>query len=472
MKQFFKNEYRAYRQSWRDYQDGFKRSNDIVHLPYRSFKFLILFFLLASLCYGGSKIGCTTYNHVKVKEFKSVNKDEEKQDKNSFKKNLNKKDLHGLLDCKNFANLNEKKFTCISKGHKLKVSTTIDTSLQHFMQDKIRVSNSRMIGLVVMSVQTGKILSMIGYDKINKSQNPCTIDRFPAASIFKIVTAAGAIEQCGFDPEKIVTYNDGRWTLYKRQLEEKITKYTRTIPFSNAFGQSINSVFGKIGIYNLGKNGLTKYATAFGFNREINFEIPITPSSISVPDEPYKIAEIASGYNHETLISPIYGVVLASAVLNDGIPVEPTIIDRIEENGEVIYSSKSINLNQAISPITAKSLKTLMNATINSGTSRKFYKGHERDLLLSKLNIGGKTGSLNGNIEGDDVRYDWFVGFAEEKEGFEKIVMSILVAHEKYIGIKAAQYARLVMTKYFSDYFELKKNLKTEKVKPESSKKA
>ena len=45
------------------------------------------------------------------------------------------------------------------------------------------------------------------------------------------------------------------------------------------------------------------------------------------------------------------------------------------------------------------------------------------------------------------------VGFAEEKGGTAKIVVSAVVAHEKYIGTRASQYARMAMKQYFGNYF-------------------
>jgi hypothetical protein len=45
------------------------------------------------------------------------------------------------------------------------------------------------------------------------------------------------------------------------------------------------------------------------------------------------------------------------------------------------------------------------------------------------------------------------VGFAEEKEGAKKISISVVVAHEKYIGKRASYYARIAMKQYFRNYF-------------------
>jgi beta-lactamase class D len=93
----------------------------------------------------------------------------------------------------------------------------------------------------------------------------------------------------------------------------------------------------------------------------------------------------------------------------------------------------------------------MMQATVRYGTARKTFRGYRKDRILSQLNIGGKTGSIFNRKH--DLRFDWFVGFAEEIQGEKKLAVSIVVAHEEYIGIRAGQYARMVIRKHFLDYF-------------------
>ena len=92
-----------------------------------------------------------------------------------------------------------------------------------------------------------------------------------------------------------------------------------------------------------------------------------------------------------------------------------------------------------------------MNASITSGTASKSFSGFKKDRILSKLRIGGKTGSINKNAQ--HLKYDWFTGFAEEKSGSKKIVTTVLVVHEKYIGIRAARYSRMAIKEYFKNYY-------------------
>ena len=82
---------------------------------------------------------------------------------------------------------------------------------------------------------------------------------------------------------------------------------------------------------------------------------------------------------------------------------------------------------------------------------RQTFRDADRDWVLSKLEIGAKTGSINSR--NNDARYDWFVGYAGEKEGDVRIAISAVVAHEEYIGVRAGDYARLAIRQYFQETF-------------------
>jgi cell division protein FtsI/penicillin-binding protein 2 len=79
------------------------------------------------------------------------------------------------------------------------------------------------------------------------------------------------------------------------------------------------------------------------------------------------------------------------------------------------------------------------------------FRRYRKDKIISRLEIGGKTGTINNKT--DDVKYDWFVGYAQDKAGDGKLILSVLVAHEKYIGIRATQYAIMAFKKYFKSHF-------------------
>lgn len=437
--------------SWRNYQRKLQRTAVLRHIIKASLKYTAL--LLFLLFIGHRMIGGLGKADSRTPEsLVAANQSNAGASALHRKPLWDKKDIRTMLDSKFFTNLEDKSFTYSYKGQQLKVDTSLDLSLQRFVQKKMNRSTSRYIGIVAINPATGKILSMASYDKTDSSNNLNIDSKFPAASLFKIITAAAAAEKCGFAPQTKLSYNGRKHTLYKSQLKDRNNKYTNRITFQDAFAQSVNPVFGKIGVRYLDGKTLEKYAAAFGFNREIGFEIPLTTSVVSLTDEPYHWAEIASGFNRETRISPLHAALITATILNRGQLIEPSIIDKItNETGETLYQSQIKLINRVITPEASQVVNVLMEATIRSGTAKKIFRGYRKDKILSRLNIGGKTGSIDNKAH--DVRFDWFSGFAEEKGGSQKIVLSILVGHEKYIGTRASHYARMIFKHYFQDYF-------------------
>jgi cell division protein FtsI/penicillin-binding protein 2 len=361
---------------------------------------------------------------------------------------VGKEAVRQMLDEEAFNNLTEKNFALPVEDRVLQVETTLDADLQNYLLEKIDRTNSRHVGIVVMEASTGRLLAMAGFEKTAPAANPCLRSDFPAASIFKMVTAASAVDQFGYTAESPMHFNGYKHTLYKRQLTDAINRYTTTVSFRDAFAESVNPVFGKIGELRLRKPLLEKSADAFGFNEPLDFELPLPPSHFQVSDEPYNWAEAASGFNQETTISPLHGAVMASAVLNGGRMVAPSIVERIvDDRGKVLYRWQTGREQQAMSARAATELSQMMETTITSGTGRKAFRRYRQDKVLSRLQIGGKTGSIDNASH--DVRYDWFVGFARERQGHGAVVVAVMVGHEKYIGIRATQYARMAMTYYF-----------------------
>jgi cell division protein FtsI/penicillin-binding protein 2 len=340
-------------------------------------------------------------------------------------------------------------------GRPFQVSTSLDLELQQYLLKRMDRVNSRYIGVVAMAPDTGRILAMAGFNKVDPDRDPCRMAEYPAASLFKIVTAAAAVEEKGYTAGSRFKFNGYKHTLYKRQLTDKTNRYTNSISLRDSFAQSVNPVFGKIGALVLDQQTLQAYGDAFAFNRQVDFELHLPTSRLAVNDESYHRAEIASGFNRQTTLSPLHGAVIVSAVVNGGKPVEPTLVDRITNDAGIpVYRTEPQFLTAAVSPKTAEVLNQLMIATVTSGTARKIFRGHKRSKVLSRLKLGGKTGSIYNRPH--DARFDWFVGFATEKKGSEKIVVAVVVAHEDYIGTRAGQYARMAIEYYFKDYFTKK----------------
>jgi cell division protein FtsI/penicillin-binding protein 2 len=328
------------------------------------------------------------------------------------------------------------------------VQTTLEPGLQQVLTDRLDRKNSRYIGIVALDPLDGRVLAMTGYDRTDPAGNPCLDSRFPAASVFKIITAAAALEARDLDPLSVLSFDGGKHTLYRSQLRPNVSRKPNQLTLKDSFAQSVNPVFGRIGVHLLGRDLLEAYAHAFGFNREIDFELPVGPSRLGIPDNAFELAEVASGFNRTTRISPLHGALIAAAVLNGGRRVQPAIVDWVADTaGRTVYQRKPLHGDRVINRSTATELIGMMQATVRSGTAHKQFPRLQGDKVLSQLELGGKTGSM-GDDE-PDMRYDWFVGFARDHQLNRQMVFAVVVTHEEFIGTRAAAYATMAIREYF-----------------------
>ncbi|MBW1863861.1 MAG: hypothetical protein JRJ02_16090, partial [Deltaproteobacteria bacterium] len=272
------------------------------------------------------------------------------------------------------------------------------------------------------------------YENHRGKENLCLKADFPAASLFKVVSAAAAIEGRDFTPERRVVFRGKKHTLYRSQLKKEKGRYTIKTTFRKAFSGSINPVFGKIGIYDLGRELMAEYAERFFFNRVIPFDLPLAISHIYVPEDDFGLAEIASGFNKKTLISPVHAVLIASAVANNGTIMEPWLVSR---------------LASPIKKDTAKKLRVLMRETVVSGTCRKAFRPLRRKKAFKDIELGAKTGTINDQL--DQHKYDWLMAYALPGAGGDGgICVAILAIHGEKLGIRAKDIARYIINYHFT----------------------
>jgi len=369
---------------------------------------------------------------------------------------LSKTDLKGLIRETAFLNADKDIFFVDTQDKRYTITTSLDIKLQKMLlsaMTRLKTLNRgkpQRIAIVAMDAQTGSLKGMAGFDLDNPEANPCVVSDYPAASIFKIITASAAIDSLGYTAQTPLYFNGNKYTLYKRQLNEVKNKYTTKITLARAFAESINPVFGKIGKNYLGEKRLNTYAHAFGFNQNPDSELSFESGKFSVTESDYHLAELGCGFNRDTMISPVFGAMLVTTILNSGTSLVPRIVDQVETStGEIIYKGKKEFYKTAITSKTADTMIQLMQGTVARGTAKKSFRGFSKDKTLSKLIIGGKTGSLYNRKR--TVKYDWFTGFGKEKTGDKALAVAIVVGHKKYIGTRASTYARMILKTYFKD---------------------
>ncbi len=341
-------------------------------------------------------------------------------------------------------------FVVEKDGVRLEVTSSLDPDLQNYIIPLLRRSRTLQAAVVVLRPDDGRILAMTSYEKDEAGENLCLRATFPAASLFKIVSAAAALESAGFTPDQAVFFQGRKHTLYKGQLKRKTTgRYVSKTSFRKAFATSINPVFGKLGIHFLGRTLMTEYADRFYFNQQIPFDLPVEKSTIQIPDDEFGLAEIASGFNKTTLISPLHAALLASAAANKGIMMTPWLVKCVNDvEGNMLYEACPSKLASPITAKTASDLKILMHDTVVYGTCRKSYRKLRRKKAFKNVELGAKTGTIND--ETDKFKYDWFTAYALPMDKSKGICIAILGVHGKKLGIRSKDLARYIINHYIT----------------------
>lgn len=332
-----------------------------------------------------------------------------------------------------------------------KVTYALDPQLQNFVEQLFNTYRPDYGAFVALDAATGRILSIVSYTRYNASLGNLTLKAwFPAASVFKVVTATAAIERENYTPDSIIEFTGGNHTLYKRNLTADPSRWSRKMTLREAFAKSVNTVFGKLGAFVLKPAELEEYARRFQFNQPLRTDLPVQRGHFELPDQdPFAIAEIASGFNRTSLMSPLQGAMIASAVANDGVMMAPYIVDNLIAvyEGEIIYRVEPRRLTVTMTPETAEQVRELMRETVRGGTARKGFRTLFHKPVATDLEIGGKTGSLTGDLPRG--KCDWFVGYG--RRGDRRLAIAALTVNERVSRVKASFLARSYIEHYFQE---------------------
>ena len=304
--------------------------------------------------------------------------------------------------------------------------------------------------VVVIDNKTGSILSAIDYDKKLRKygKNITFSSTHPAASIFKVVTAANLLEEGKVDIDTPFVYNGRSSTLYKSQLRPRQpNKWTRHIDFGKAFALSNNVVFGKAAINNSSYEGLNRMAYKFGFNENVTSILQIGNSKLFQDDDEYGLAELATGFNRQTMISPVHGATIASVIANGGQMRSASVVTEIKDavTGRVVWQN-SPKSEQVLSAQTAEKLQEMMGLTVSRGTARGAFRRWLR--RNSNFTLGGKTGSITGGLPYG--KRDWFVSYASPTEKLEDgISICVMIVNVEKWYIKSTVFTREIIDYYY-----------------------
>jgi cell division protein FtsI/penicillin-binding protein 2 len=149
--------------------------------------------------------------------------------------------------------------------------------------------------VVAMDPNTGRVLAMAEHSSANPSMRGLPVKAiFPAASIFKLVTAAALLD-VGVKPEDSECSHGGKRRLDARHLEDS-ARDRRCYTLAEALGHSANAIFAKLTAKHLTREELLSWANRLGFNRRIDFPVPTDVSLAAVPEDRFELATTGAGF--------------------------------------------------------------------------------------------------------------------------------------------------------------------------------
>ncbi len=323
---------------------------------------------------------------------------------------------------------------------------TLDADLQKAMESYFKQYRVPYGVFVAMDPKTGKVLASVEYSSVDpKADRLAFRATYPAASIFKLVTASAALEEKKARPETEIAFHGGLYRLGPKNWVDNPKRDKQKISLAEALAKSCNVAFAKVALRWLDVPTLLSYGERFQFNRPIPFELPVQVSRMEIDESERGLAMSAAGFG-DVGLSPLHGAMIGAAIANDGVMMSPCMIDHVRRaDGTKLYECEPKVFAETISPATAESLREMMAMAVIKGTSRKAFRVKRREASLRGITIGGKTGSLTG--EDPPGKYSWFVGMAPMED--PEIVVAAMVINQPKWRIKASQVAKEGFAAYF-----------------------
>ena len=315
---------------------------------------------------------------------------------------------------------------------------TLDTTLQYCleknlkeMSDTYEVAN-RSCG-IIMNAKTGAVYAMATYPSFDLN-NPSVIadpkveaklkelpeeeyqeayitareqqwknkaisEVYVPGSVFKIFTAAAAIEEKAVDWETYGYYCSGE---YRISGAEPIHCHNRnghgTLSFQGALTQSCNPAFIDIG-RRLGIHKFCTYFSSFGLTEKTGIDLPGETSSIYREEDDMSFVDLAtSSFGQSNVLTPMEMITGIAATVNGGYLVQPHVVDKIvSSDGNIVKTFGTNVRRQVISEETSQVMRTLLQGVVDGKEGANAH--------IDGYKIGGKSGTgqsvVNGRVSED-----------------------------------------------------------------------
>lgn len=215
-------------------------------------------------------------------------------------------------------------------------------------------------------------------------RNKAVSDTYEPGSVFKLITAAAAIEENLINNNSTFFCN-GSATVAGQNYHCHKAGGHGTQNLQQAISNSCNPAFITIGQL-VGVSSFSKYFKAFGFAEKTGIDLPGEAMSTYHSESKMGPVELASSSFGQTFnITPVQLLAAVAACVNGGYLVQPHLLDKmLDENGKVVSTGSTGYKRQVISQETSDTMRSLMQYVAENGAKNSLVAGY---------NIGAKTGT-------------------------------------------------------------------------------
>ncbi|MDX1658359.1 MAG: penicillin-binding transpeptidase domain-containing protein [Nitriliruptorales bacterium] len=265
------------------------------------------------------------------------------------------------------------------------LETTLDLDLQRAAENAL-VGQSGNIAIVAVDIPTGAIRAVA--NRPLTGFNRAFEGRYPPGSVFKIVTAAAALQQ-GWAPDDEVDC-PAEVTVGGRRITNLDGLDLGTVTLEQALAASCNTSFALLAA-DVGAEALADAAAQFGFGTELTPGLPAFGSSAPQPSDDTELVEAAIGQG--LVEASVLHLAAVAATVGGGGYGPPVLIQ----------DQAPVSTQTSLPSQVSADLTQLMATVVESGT------GTAAD--LDGEQVHGKTGSAEATVDGERVTHAWFVGF-------------------------------------------------------------
>ncbi len=295
------------------------------------------------------------------------------------------------------------------------VILTIDEIVQFIVEHEIDLVVKKYkpqgVSAIVMDPSTGEILALANRPTFDLNKTPQTeegkrrnraiADMFEPGSVFKIVTAAAAMEELDIDEKKDKIFCEkGAYKITKHTLHDH--RPHGWLSFKDVFVVSSNIGVAKIA-KKLGNEQLYRYVRKFGFGQRLGINLPGEIAGIiRRPKDWSKLSIAMVPMGQEVGVTALQLATALSAVANNGTMMKPYVVKKIQDKyGSTIESYSPQVLSQVISPETSERVTKILTEVVDKGTGKQ--------ARIKGVRVAGKTGTAQKVESNGRYSHDKFI---------------------------------------------------------------